>query len=613
MKKRFLAILLAVSLALGLSVTASAADNSVRQIAAGNDYTFVVTNDGTLYACGYNSNDVMGTDVETTNDGSVSNVVTRPQKITEGVKAVAVSMNNPMRWLRVSTGSQLLYNYEVGDHCLILKENGDLYAQGDNFYGQLGVGDNGVSSKREGMQFVMSNVAAIAAGDTFSVCVTERGDLYWWGYIHQSGSNATTFVDRNNVLQPQTTQYILSDSPTKIGSGFVDVDAGSGHIVALKKDGTVWTMGSQYQGACGDGVSDFTIRTDLTQVFSGAVAVSAGNDHCLALTASGDVYGWGSNGSYQLGQYIPEEELHVNDSHFPTPVYVMGDAKDMNAGYYNSCVIKNNGDLWGMGLNYDGQLALGYTDYSGAPIKIASKAADVEIGSKCIFMVKEDGSTYAAGNNYYYNFGAGYKLYNVVTWTAALLTASPVREEGEMPFTDVTESDYFYQSVQWALDEYITTGTTATTFSPNDKCTRAQIITFLWRAAGNQTPMSITTVYKDIDKNGYYYTALRWCMQRPYSGPYICDPYRENTTYFRPNDPCTRAEVVMFMWRYAGSPAYDTSGLPFTDVKANAEYAQAVAWALDNGVTTGVSATAFDPNGTCTRGQIVTFLMRAFA
>lgn len=612
MKKRLLALLLAMSLTLGLSITVSAADRSVRQIAGGNEFTFVVTNDGTLYACGHNSHDVFGPNVETTSDGSVSNVVIRPQKIAEGVKAVAVNKDNPMLYLRVSTGSQLLFNYEVGDHCLILMENGDLYAQGDNFYGQLGIGDSGVSSKREGMQYVMSGVAAIAAGDTFSVCVTKRGDLYWWGYIHQSGSNATTFYDRKDVLQPATSEFILSDTPVKIGSGFVDVDAGSGHIIALKKDGSVWTMGSQYKGACGDGVDNFTLREDLTCVFTGAVDVAAGSDHCMVLTESGDVYGWGDNTSHQVGIPIPEDVNNSYGYEFTTPVYVMGDAKKIAAGYLNSCVIKNNGDLWGMGHNYDGQLALGYTDYNGDPIKIATKVSDVAIGKKCIFMVKEDGSTYAAGNNYWYNFGNGNRLYNVLSWTAALLTASPIRDEGEMPFTDVNGGDYFYNSVQWALNNYITNGTSQTTFSPNDKCTRAQIITFLWRAAGSEAPSVMTETYKDVDKNGYYYSALRWCKQEPYDGPRICDPASDNY-YFRPNDPCTRAEVVMFMWRYAGSPAYDTSGLPFTDVKANASYAQAVAWALDNGVTTGTSATTFDPNGTCTRGQIVTFLMRAYA
>jgi len=291
MKKRFLALFLTASLVLGLSTTVSAADNSVRQIEAGNQCAFVVTNDGTLYGCGYNSHGILGPDVEMTSDGSVSKVVTRPQKIADGVKEVAANVDNPQRNVRVVTSSSY-YTTTVGDHCLILMENGDLYAQGNNFFGQLGTGDCGVSAEQEGMQYVMGGVSAIAAGDTFSVCVTQRGDLYWWGYIHQSGSSCTVFYDKRDGFQPQTSQFIQTDRPTKIGSGFVDVDAGSGHLIALKEDGTVWTMGSQYDGACGDGVNDFTIRQDLTCVFSGAVDISAGNDHCLVLTGSGDVYGW---------------------------------------------------------------------------------------------------------------------------------------------------------------------------------------------------------------------------------------------------------------------------------------------------------------------------------
>ena len=573
---------------LTFTVTAFGLDNTVKQIEAGNKYTFVLTNDGTLYGCGNNSHGVLGPDVEMINDGSVWNVVARPAKIAEGVKAVATNTNIMWNNFYYMENGVFKQKY-VGDHCLILMENGDLYAQGDNAFGQLGQGDE---STYEGMQFVMSGVQKISAGDAFSVCITEDGDLYFWGKMQNQQSDGGDYAQ---VLTP----YYL-------GSDFVDVDAGGGHIAAIDKNGNVWTTGCRYDGACGDGKTQGT-SIELVNVFSGAVKVSAGQTHTLVLTSSGDVYGWGSNHSYQLGQYIPPEQAYVYDKCFSTPVFVMDDAIDIEAGYFNSFVVKSNGDLWGFGTNYDGQLGIGYTNYNGAPIKTATDVKSVSVGYKYTIILKNDGTTYATGNNYYYNFGNGSKLYNELCWTPALLTASPVLDPGETPFVDVDKSAYFYESVLWAVENRITAGTTPTTFSPEMLCTRGQIVTFLWRAAGSETPI-IVNQYKDTDKNAYYFTAMRWCSENN-----ICPPYEETNYRFYPNDNCTRAMAVEFMWRYAGCPDYDPRYLPFYDVNKNETYAKAVAWALDTGITQGVSETSFNPNGTCTRAQIVTFLQRLFS
>lgn len=585
MKKRFLALALSLALCLSLTILpASAADNTVKQIEAGHKYTLVVTNDGTLYGCGYNRHNVLGPDVETINDGSVSNVVPRPQKIAEGVKEAASNVFLKTHRKMVSFGASTGY-VEMGDHCLILMENGDLYAQGDNYYGQLGQGTLGPDADYTGMQFVMGNVAHVAAGDTFSACITEDGELYWWGQICQTMGGRV--------------EYYMNGHPQNVGGDYVALDAGSGHIVALKADGTVWTLGSKDYGACGDGQSS-GISLEPTQVFSGAVAVTAGSNHTLVLTANGDVYGWGDNSSKQLSL---ERTFALEP--YTTPQYIMGGAKAIEAGYDNSCVIKNNGDLWIFGTSYDGQFGMGYTDHDGSPVKTASNVKAVSIGFRSTFILKEDGTTYAAGNNYDYNFGNGSRYYNVLSWTPALLTASPILEEGEVPFTDVKAGDYFYQAVQWAVAQRVTTGTSVTTFSPDTICDRAQIITFLWRGAGSVAPSAGQNHFKDVKADAYYSTALCWAQQYSITSSV-------SGSLFYPHDPCTRAMAVEFMWRAAGSPAYDPSLLPFTDVKAGDSYAQAVAWALDTGVTTGTSATTFSPNAPCTRAQIATLLYRAF-
>ncbi len=166
-------------------------------------------------------------------------------------------------------------------------------------------------------------------------------------------------------------------------------------------------------------------------------------------------------------------------------------------------------------------------------------------------------------------------------------------------FDDVKSNAYYANAVKWAVDRKITAGTSKTTFSPDDTCTRAQILTFLWRAVGSPQAAS-ENPFSDVNTGDYYYNAAVWASEQGMvSG---------NT--FSANTPCTRASTVMYMWKYAGSPETAPSS-QFTDVSSSNDYAQAVAWALSNGVTSGTSDTTFSPDAICSRGQIVTFLNRA--
>ena len=170
------------------------------------------------------------------------------------------------------------------------------------------------------------------------------------------------------------------------------------------------------------------------------------------------------------------------------------------------------------------------------------------------------------------------------------------------PFTDVKEGAYYYDAVLWAVENGITGGTTATTFSPNASCTRAQAVTFLWRAAGSPAPKSSVNPFTDVKESAYYYEAVLWAAENGITGG-------TTATTFSPNATCTRAQIVTFLWRSQKSPAADTVN-PFTDVAADSYYANAVLWAAENGITGGTSATTFSPNNDCTRAQIVTFLFR---
>ena len=171
-----------------------------------------------------------------------------------------------------------------------------------------------------------------------------------------------------------------------------------------------------------------------------------------------------------------------------------------------------------------------------------------------------------------------------------------------MNFTDVTAGSYCYDAVQWAVANGITNGTDATHFSPNAGCTRGQVVTFLWRAAGEPT-VSGNVGFVDVAPGSYCYEAVKWAVANGITKG-------TDATHFSPNATCTRGQVVTFMYRAEGEPAVGGSN-GFVDVAAGSYCYNAVQWAVANGITKGTDATHFSPSATCTRGQVVTFLYRA--
>ena len=180
-----------------------------------------------------------------------------------------------------------------------------------------------------------------------------------------------------------------------------------------------------------------------------------------------------------------------------------------------------------------------------------------------------------------------------------------------MPFTDVPANQYYYDAVLWAInhDPQITNGTNAagTLFSPDATCTRAQIVTFLWRAMGQPKPASMENPFTDVKKGSYYYDAVLWAVENG-----ITNGTNAAGTTFSPDQSCTRGQVVTFLYRAEKKPVVNNTTNPFTDVKEDSYYSDAVLWAVENKITNGTNAagTTFSPDVTCTRGQIVTFLYR---
>ena len=170
-------------------------------------------------------------------------------------------------------------------------------------------------------------------------------------------------------------------------------------------------------------------------------------------------------------------------------------------------------------------------------------------------------------------------------------------------FKDVPADAWYAEAVHWAAGCGVTKGTSETTFSPNDPCTRAQAVTFLWRAMGCPQPATEKSPFKDVSKDAYYYHAVLWAAEKGITNG-------TSDTSFSPNEPCTRAHVVTFLFRSAGSPGVTGAEIPFRDVPGETYYTDAVLWAVSEKITNGTDAAHFSPSSLCTRGQIVTFLYR---
>lgn len=167
-------------------------------------------------------------------------------------------------------------------------------------------------------------------------------------------------------------------------------------------------------------------------------------------------------------------------------------------------------------------------------------------------------------------------------------------------FSDVESGAYYYEAVQWAVQKGVASGTSETTFSPDQTCTRAQTISFLWRAAGSPAPQGKANPFTDVAEGAYYYDAVLWAAERGIvSG-----------SAFHPDEAVTRGQLSTFLYRQAGSPAVK-GDVSFTDVPKDAYFCQAVAWVAGQGITSGTGEHTFSPDAACTRGQIVTFLYRA--
>ena len=548
MRKRFLALTLALGLCLGLAAPAGAFDmgysGGTQILSSGNSNTMFIKTDGTLWGMG--SYTLLG--------ASSGNLQTpfgtfqsTPLKVLDGVASVSAGQ----------------------DHIAVIKTDGTLWSWGNSHEGQVGSGV--VWGHDVGLDYqtrvsvptkIMDGVSAVSCGDAHTAAVKTDGTLWVWG----SGEFGQLGNGKNGSAASDDSVY--QGTPIKIMDHVKAVSCGGEHTAAITTDGSLWMWGNNICGQLGDGTT--ANRNRPFKIMDNVRAVSCGSDFTAVIKDDNSLWIWGSNEFDRLGNGGAKTgETSMGGLQIPvysTPMKLMDDVAAVSCGGQHGAAVKMDGSLWTWGSDMRGQLGRNITDgdvwfQQGRTVDTPIKALD-------------GGVALPAG------------------------VEPPVPTVGG--FSDVRENAYYADAVLWAVDGGVTSGTSATTFSPDNTCTTAEVLTFLWRASGSPAA-SGGNPYSDVPAGAYYEQAALWAGEEGLvSG-----------SAFGGGAPCTRADAVTYLWRLAGQPSAGTAD--FADVPAGADFAPAVAWAVEQGVTTGTGGDRFSPDTTCTRGQIMTFLYRALA
>lgn len=569
MKKRILFLALALVICVSLAVPASAFDmgkaGQAATVSLGGGTLAVVDNSNTLWMRGKEAYKDLG-------NGKFEQSASFA-KVMENVSSVSCD----------------------GSNTAVIKTDGSLWVFTYHYYDEHSNYFLRFTPKK-----VMDNVVSVSCNNGSIAAIKADGSLWTWG----------------NNLSGQLGNGTMEDSdvPARVLEDVAAVSCGEGVMAAIKTDGSLWMWGAKCY-LC-DGNNDIKgYQTVPVKVMDGVSAVSCGRFASTAVKTDGSLWVWGFNSYGQMANGTAGWDTYT------TPQKILDDVVSVCNGSTHSAAIKADGSLWMWGENDCGQLGNGYTGtnyssdgkpYQFKPTKIMDGVASVTCSSFDTAIVKADGSIWFCGRSDDMGIGNGtdpngFLMQTIpvqLTGVTAKLSSADTEVSNVGGFNDVLETDYFAASVLWAVENSVTSGTTSTTFSPDDTCTTAQILTFLWRAKGSPEPTSKTSTFTDIKESDYFYKAALWAKEN--------NIISKDSTAFNGNTPCTRSMAVLYIWRAAGFPAAEKTS-SFTDVAATTLYAPAVDWAVEAGVTSGTSATTFSPDMTCTRAQIVTFLYRAFA
>jgi len=394
---------------------------------------------------------------------------------------------------------------------------------------------------------------------TFSLPTTAQGTLYYGGTAMSTSNSSGAFNTRTKVTNLDSVTFVPNAKSTAktITLNFT--------LYATRYSSSSTSRGTtvSYSGS----VVVNLVREDIKYTVSQGDSVRFDESDFLSYLRS--TKGYSSNYTIDYVTFDQSAVSAVNEGSLYT--------------YYN-------------GYNYGGSVKTTDKFYYSAT---ASQNALSDIA----FLASRYAKT---GETVYIPFTIYARYGTTGTGTRQLTGTVAIKIGQTMNFIDVKTTDYFYDSVKWAVNKGVTTGTSSTTFSPYNPCKRAEIVTFLWRAAGSPEPTTTRNPFRDVNAvtHSSYYKAILWASQKGIAAG-------TSTTTFSPDQVCTRAQIVTFLYRYAGKPSGYYSN-PFKDVSATneASYYNAILWASGKGITTGSSPTTFSPYASCNRAEAVTFLYR---
>ena len=394
---------------------------------------------------------------------------------------------------------------------------------------------------------------------TFSLPTTQQGTLYYGGTAMSTSNSSGAFNTRTKVTNLDSVTFVPNAKTTAktITLNFTL------HATCYSSSSTSLGTERTYSGT----VVVNLVREDIKYTVSQGDSVRFDESDFLSYLRS--TKGYSSNYTIDYVTFDQSAVSAVNEGSLYT--------------YYN-------------GYNYGGSVKTTDKFYYNAT---ASQNALSDVA----FLASRYAKT---GETVYIPFTIYARYGSTGTGTRQLTGTVAIKIGQTMNFIDVKTTDYFYNSVKWAVNKGVTTGTSSTTFSPYNPCKRAEIVTFLWRAAGSPEPTITRNPFKDVNAvtHSSYYKAILWASQKGIAAG-------TSTTTFSPDQVCTRAQIVTFLYRYAGKPSGYYSN-PFKDVGATneASYYNAILWASGKGITTGSSPTTFSPYASCNRAEAVTFLYR---